>query len=204
MKADEVELNVEYCVTGPLAYGVEPSTPNPDKIRFNQRPRSGWGRLTRYVSVVNENHVPNMKYSRPFNWKRTANDDGEVTWIVNVNDNYTARREAMGSSPMNLPTPAKEGEVAFTFEATKGYYPCDLWNRTMETWGEGIAQPAAIHRTWAEYEAEQQAKKERRRAEDERMAPNRFELAAREIAKQGKIMGVDVDYAMGAVKQAWS
>ena len=198
MRADDIELGVEYCVTGPLAYGVEPHTPRPDRVKFTQRPRSGWGRLTRFVSEENPSYNPDRKGSfagvaKPFRWKRTANDEGEVTWVVNVNDNYVARHEARGTSPMNLPTPTKAGEVAFTFETLKGHYPCLRWNREQEKWDEGIAQPAAIHRTWAEYLQQNEAAKERKRQQDITRAPSSFHAASRDLAKWAVLAGYSLD-----------
>lgn len=203
MRADNVQLGVEYCLTGPLAYGVEPSVARPDKVKFTVRPRPGWGTLIRFVSVDRgEKPEHASRFWRRFGWERANNEDGESFWHVNVNDNYTART-ARATNAMNLPKPEKAGEVAFAFEPLKGFYPCLRWNRETGQWDESICQPAAIHRTWDEHEANVSAA-QRRREEDKRArAPREFDNAITNLIGWARYIGATPEQVMERINQQW-
>ncbi len=181
MKASDVVLGVEYCETGPLAYGNEPSI-NPWKVRFTELPRPGWGWL--YTMAAGETKTQ----------RRRKGDELQTRWqqirreIVNINDSSIARNQAVAST-YGLPKIAEAGTVGYVWEPAKGHYPAERWMHDRDAWVPGLVQTASIHRTWAEWEEQLRARQEIRRQQELGRAPHAYQSALRELVKYAAMIG---------------
>lgn len=158
MRRDEIFPGVEYCETGPHAYGREPSVAQPNKIRF----------LTTN---------PNMRLVVEYEWQHGVSLGSVVPQEVGRKHLPVGRAVAYPEEVARLwrieresgrANPGNRIEVVQKFEP--GSLACERW--TNGQWVPGMGKPAAVHRTWEQWE-EKQAESRRFRAEEKlKRAPN--------------------------------
>jgi hypothetical protein len=175
MKATDILLGTEYCETGPLAYGVEPHVASPRRVKFVDL-TPGWGWVKKYL-VKDTDYGPRPVVDGP---AHIANP--RKTEFRHV-ASYTDRIPPLANKPV--------GFEAYTFTPSKGFYLADIWNDTQQEWYRGLAQPAGIHRTWAEF-ADKEAEKAKARVTGKvATAPRDFEKAMREALLAAAYAGHD-------------
>lgn len=152
MQRKDIEIGVEYAATAPLAYGREPSTPA-RKVRVTDTRPGPWWRVvtTRYAkgaSAIRDG----------YGW--------ETTGVELVHSGTGRGRELTASLPNSFyrarPDDPKPGdEVTYLDTTVKGGLPGEFWSDRRQEWVATLVVPAEIHRTWAEIEAQAQARRER-------------------------------------------
>lgn len=193
MKIKDIEFGVEYCYTGPLSYGNEPDVPRPDKVRFKDR-RTGWGHL--YQIVLEE--VPSRTNGRPprRRWTRTKH--------LGV-----AHRDEISGFAMQgdyLPVPGdsdKAGTEREWFMPVRAQLMGQRWNRLSNEWQDELVNPAGVHRTWAEHEANE--RDSAARAEERRIAaaPGNIDRAITELVKNAHLINRTFGEVLDALEEEW-
>lgn len=160
MKRADVKIGVEYCETGALAYGREPAV-HPKKIRFTAKEPAAW---VHTAKVVQRGEVTRSRLNKsPIKsayLRLERSGPSQVVLLSELTADMLAE-EAARSQPVGA-------TVRYTdrnFDRT--YLPCEREALSSGVrWVPGLARPADVHRTWAEYEAQEQTAAERRREQE--------------------------------------
>lgn len=191
MRAADIVLGTEYCVTGPLAYGTEPSVTSPDRVRFLDT-TPGWGWVeTRILEDTKWGRrlVTHKGTTIPANPNKT-----EFRHVAAYPDRRNLRLD-LQSKPV--------GHIVRTFTPEKGFYLAERWDGTRQQWDQTLAQPAAIHRTWAEYEARIAAQFKRTIQSKVDGAPVRFETEMRSALREAAYAGHDLAFIDAWIRQQY-
>lgn len=187
MRKTDIDLSVEYCETAPLAYGVEPHT-TPWKIKFLSLEPSTW---------VTEWEVVDIKPADPALGERGKprwQHDKKRTWTTTVQQArmlaHTTERDRYSFPRAN---DLKVGDTFITYDADlRGFLQVLRWKEG-QGWTEGLAAPAAVHRSWSTFQAERGEAKAKAAAHAEALAPGQFTQAVATAIAKAVIMNPDAD-----------
>lgn len=164
MKRADIELGVEYCATAPLAFGKEPRDATPQRIRFTSKQPGRW-RCVHYQEV-REYKTNTGRIGRRWETVRTE---------VHLEDQAPERTNPGPTTSL----PIGSGRVQWAL--LPGGLPCERWHRVEERWIPWVEAPAAVHRTWAEYQAAVDARAEASRQRDADTGVDRLQAWLREF-----------------------
>lgn len=169
MRRDEIDLTVEYCETGPLAYGAEPRV-TPNQLRFLSLEPYTWVHtwvVEEYETTVRGETVKRKKpvetgqpVARPV---QQAKIEAHVP--------YSQRFSFASNQP--------HGAAFSTWDqSVKGHLLAE--RKRGDTWHQGLAQPASVHRTWSAHLAVKGEVDAARYKASVKQAPARLRSAVRE------------------------
>lgn len=159
MKRADVVIGEIYCETGALAYGREPAI-RPKMVRFTSKQPA----VRVFIGVVEEH--PLVTPSRGLSGqviattrKTIKNTRSKIVPLADAKA-YPYREEA-----------ARQPAGTTVFYVDQGFdratLPCERRNPDKgKDWVPGLARPADVHRTWAEYQNAEQIQASRRQEQE--------------------------------------
>lgn len=175
MKRADVVIGTEYAEHGPLAYGRVPNQA-PAKVRFTSLEPNHRAVTVYVVTGVQDEEIRGLVQRRVYGEpvRRYITDD----WHHLPTSWYAAKVNA------------REGDVIDVVEAVanpRGAIPGERF--IGDEWKPNMILPAAVHMTWAEHEAKQEATRVEQYERAVRNAPTNFDTALRDLVRNARLMG---------------
>lgn len=145
MRREDIDLDTEYCETGPLAYGSEPRVPA-YRVKFLAK-TPGWRIVHTYRLNREGDKVGWAK------WERISHEVLPKEQAIAFEDDVHRNRQKAWEDPSIT-------EVRLVDKEVKGALPV-MRARVFDgkvQWEPGLCTPASVHRTWTEYTLERQAR----------------------------------------------